>query len=162
MYTVGVITASDKASQGQRVDESGQLIQKMMTEAGYQLVKIVIVEDDREKLKTAMIEMADEDKCSLILTTGGTGFGPRDITPEATLDVAHRMAPGIAEAIRNYSMTITKRAMLSRGTSVIRNQSLIINLPGSPKAVQESLEFILSELQHGLDILNEQAEECAR
>ena len=102
------------------------------------------------------------NKCNLILTTGGTGFSMRDVTPEATLAVCDRNAPGIAEAIRAYSMTITKRAMLSRGASAIRGQSLIVNLPGSPKAVEESLTYILDSLEHGMDILLGRDGECAR
>ena len=109
-----------------------------------------------------MKRLADQRQVSLILTTGGTGFSPRDITPEATIAVCDRMARGIAEAIRGYSMTITRRAMLSRAESGIRKGTLIVNLPGSPKAVKESLEFILPELSHGLGILRGSEGECAR
>ena len=101
-------------------------------------------------------------KCDLILTTGGTGFSPRDITPEATMDVAERNAPGIAEGLRACSMQFTKRAMLGRGVSVIRKGTLIINLPGSPKAVTEALEYILPRLPHGLDVLRGNVQECGR
>lgn len=162
MYSVGIITASDKASRGERIDESGKMIENIMAGTGFEVTHKVIVEDDKEKLKEAMIHMSDELGISLIFTTGGTGFSPRDITPEATIEVSDRLAPGISEAIRNYSMTITKRAMLSRATSAIRNKTLIINLPGSPKAVKESLEFIVPVLKHGLDILCENDGECAR
>ena len=109
-----------------------------------------------------LVRLSDELHCDLVLTTGGTGFSTRDVTPEATMQVAERNAPGIAEAIRAYSMTITRRAMLSRGVSVIRGKTLIINLPGSPKAVEESLGYILDTLTHGLNILLGREGECAR
>ena len=118
--------------------------------------------DEQEELEQEMIHLADECKCNLILTTGGTGFSMRDVTPEATLAVCDRNAPGIAEAIRAYSMTITKRAMLSRATAGIRGKTLIINLPGSPKAVTEALEYILPRLPHGLDVLRGNVQECGR
>ena len=118
--------------------------------------------DEQEELEQEMIHLADECKCNLILTTGGTGFSMRDVTPEATLAVCDRNAPGIAEAIRAYSMTITKRAMLSRATAGIRKKTLIINLPGSPKAVKESLEYIIGALGHGIEIMTGEAGNCAR
>ena len=118
--------------------------------------------DEQEELEQEMIHLADECKCNLILTTGGTGFSMRDVTPEATLAVCDRNAPGIAEAIRAYSMTITKRAMLSRATAGIRGKTLIINLPGSPKAVRESLDYIIDALGHGIEILTGEAGNCAR
>ena len=118
--------------------------------------------DEGEALKAELIRLSDQVQCDLVLTTGGTGFSRRDVTPEATMAVAERNAPGIAEAIRAYSMTVTKRAMLSRGVSVIRGGTLIINLPGSPKAVRESLEYVLDTLPHGLDILSGRGGECAR
>ena len=162
MYRVGIITASDKGFKGEREDLSGPAIQKILPPEQYRVVKMRILPDDKEALKKEMITMSDELCCHLILTTGGTGFSPRDITPEATLEVGERNVPGIAEALRNYSMSITKRAMLSRGVSVIRGTTLIINLPGSPKAVQESMEFLLGIIEHGLDILEGNARECAR
>ena len=118
--------------------------------------------DDREKIRRELIRLSDEVKCDLILTTGGTGFSPRDITPEATMDVAERNAPGIAEGLRACSMQFTKRAMLGRGVSVIRKGTLIINLPGSPKAVKESLEYIIDALEHGIEIMTGEAGNCAR
>ena len=121
-----------------------------------------ILPDDRAMLSRRMAEIADENQAELILTTGGTGFSPRDVMPEATEDITERKVPGIPEAIRAYSMTITKRAMLSRGASAIRGQSLIVNLPGSPKAVEESLTYILDSLEHGMDILLGRDGECAR
>lgn len=162
MYSFAIVTASDKGSRGERIDESGKVIEEIMEAADYQFIERLIVEDDKEKLKEALIYLADEKKASLILTTGGTGFSMRDVTPEATLEVLNRLTPGISEAIRAYSLKITPRAMLSRATSGIRNQCLIINLPGSPKAVRESLEYILDSLKHGLDILCGNDGECAR
>ena len=121
-----------------------------------------LLPDEQAMIEEELIRLADLEKCDLVLTTGGTGFSLRDVTPEATLAVCDRNAPGIAEAIRAYSMTITKRAMLSRGASAIRGQSLIVNLPGSPKAVEESLTYILDSLEHGMDILLGRDGECAR
>lgn len=160
-YTVGIIVASDKGSRGERVDRSGELIREMMMENGYEVVEKMIVPDEFEDLRAAMIEMSDEKKIHLILSTGGTGFSPRDVTPEATLAVIERETPGIPEAMRQASLAITPKAMLSRGRAGIRKRSLIVNLPGSPKAVKENLEVVLSALEHGLDILNEEAGECA-
>ena len=121
-----------------------------------------LLPDDREMLSEKMAQIADENLAELILTTGGTGFSPRDITPEATEDIIERRVPGIPEAMRAYSMTITKRAMLSRATAGIRKKTLIINLPGSPKAVKESLEYIIDALGHGIEIMTGEAGNCAR
>ena len=160
MFKVGIITASDKGSQGKRVDISGQCIKDIMSKEGYNVEAYKIVPDEREELSSTMIDMIDNLKMDLILTTGGTGFSPRDWTPEATLDVIDRQAPGIPEAMRAYSMKITPKAMLSRSIAGIRKSSLIINLPGSPKAVKENLECILPALNHGLEILTGKASEC--
>jgi molybdenum cofactor synthesis domain-containing protein len=162
MSRVGIITLSDKGYAGEREDKSGPTIEKIVKEYGYEVVFYKVLPDDPGMLKQEMITLCDEDKVDLILTTGGTGFSKRDNTPEATLLVGERQVPGIAEAIRAYSLTITKRAMLSRGVSVIRNNTLIVNLPGSPKAVEEALTYIISELDHGLKILKGTASECAR
>lgn len=162
MYRVAIITLSDKGAAGQREDLSGPAIEKILPKELYQVVSYKILPDEKEDLKQELIRLSDGGLCDLILTTGGTGFSSRDYTPEATVEVADRLVPGIAEAMRAYSMTITKRAMLSRAASVIRKYTLIINLPGSPKAVKESLEFILDSLPHGLDILIGSASECAR
>lgn len=161
-YTAAVITLSDKGAAGERKDQSGPAIQEMLKEAGYEVIESLLLPDVKSGLERQMIRLADQRQVNLILTTGGTGFSPRDITPEATIAVCDRMAPGIAEAIRGYSMTITRRAMLSRGESGIRKGTLIVNLPGSPKAVKEALEFILPELGHGLGILRGTEGECAR
>lgn len=161
-YTAAWITLSDKGSKGEREDKSGPTIDRMLKEAGYEVVENLLLPDEEMLLRKELMRLADQRQVSLILTTGGTGFAMRDRTPEATIAVCDRMAPGIAEAMRAYSMTITPRAMLSRAASGIRKQSLIVNLPGSPKAVQESLEFILPNLEHGLELLRGTGGECAR
>lgn len=162
VYTVGIITASDKGYLGQREDVSGRKIKDIVTLNGYQISDYMIVPDEEDELVKAMLSMCDEKQIDLILTTGGTGFSQRDCTPEATLKVITKQVYGIPEAIRAYSMTITKRAMLSRAVAGIRNHTLIVNLPGSPKAVEESLTYIIEELSHGLAILAGEANECAR
>ena len=162
MYRAGIVTLSDKGAAGEREDKSGAVIREILEAAGYEVAAQSLLPDEGEALKTELIRLSDQVQCDLVLTTGGTGFSRRDVTPEATMAVAERNAPGIAEAIRAYSMTVTKRAMLSRGVSVIRGGTLIINLPGSPKAVRESLEYVLDTLPHGLDILSGRGGECAR
>lgn len=161
-FTAAVITLSDKGARGERVDESGPAAVSMLEEAGYEIVETMIIPDEPLILKKELIRLADQRSVDLVITSGGTGFSMRDRTPEATMEVADRNAPGIAEYIRMRSMQITDRAMLSRGASVIRKGTLIVNLPGSPKAVRESLSFILHSLDHGLKILRGSATECAR
>lgn len=162
MFRVGIITASDKGSKGEREDLSGKVISDILEKKGYTVEKYVILPDVEEDISREMIHMSDELKLDLILTTGGTGFSKRDVTPEATTKACDRMAPGISEAIRHYSLSITPRAMLSRAVSGIRKETLIINLPGSPKAVKESLDYIIDSLHHGLEILTGRTSECAR
>ncbi|HSH34864.1 MogA/MoaB family molybdenum cofactor biosynthesis protein, partial [Schnuerera sp.] len=162
MFKVGIITASDKGSIGEREDISGKTIREIVESKEYNVEKSIILPDDEKALLEEMIYMADELKVDLILTTGGTGFSRRDVTPEATIKACDRMANGIAEAMRYYSLSITPRAMLSRAVSGIRGKTLIINLPGSPKAVRESLEYIMESLHHGLEILTGQTGDCAR
>ena len=162
MFKVGIIIASDKGSVGEREDISGKIIKEIVESKGYKVGKSVILPDDEKFLLEEMIHMADELKLDLILTTGGTGFSKRDVTPEATIKACDRMANGIAEAIRYYSLSITPRAMLSRAVSGIRGETLIVNLPGSPKAVKESIEYIIDSLHHGLEILKGQTGDCAR
>lgn len=157
-----VITLSDKGSHGEREDKSGPLIVEMLTATGYKVEETLLLPDDAAQLKTQLLRLADARQVNLILTTGGTGFSERDCTPEATLAVATRNAPGIAEAIRAGSMQITRRAMLSREASVIRHKTLIVNLPGSPKAVKECLDLVLDQLDHGIRILTGRDGECAR
>lgn len=162
MYKVGIVTVSDKGAAGEREDKSGPMIESLLDDRQYQVASYTIVPDEPKELKRELLRLCDDVGCDLVLTTGGTGFSPRDNTPEVTMAVATRNVPGIAEALRAYSMTITKRAMLSRAVSVIRNQTLIVNLPGSPKAVKESLEYLSDTLSHGLDILTGRDGECAR
>lgn len=161
-FTAAWITMSDKGAAGKRADESGPLIGDMLEEAGYTVIEGFVIPDEAAFLKKELIRLADQRQVNVIFTTGGTGFSPRDITPEATTEVCDRMAPGIAEAIRAFSMTKTPRAMLSRAVSGIRGQTLIINLPGSPKAVSESLGSILPSLGHGLEVLTGRTSDCAR
>ncbi len=161
MRQVGIIVASDQGSKGLRVDESGEVIVSLMTALGYHISKKVIVSDDIPALKEEMIYMADILGCHLILTTGGTGFSKRDNTPEATKQVIERECPGIVEAMRWISFQKTPKAMLSRAVSGIRGNSIIINMPGSPKAVKECLEVIAEPVTHGIDILVGDARECA-
>jgi molybdopterin adenylyltransferase len=161
MIRLGILVASDKGYKGERTDESGKLIMEIFSRLGYEIVESIIVPDEREIISRNLCRQADQLGIDLILTSGGTGFSPRDITPEATLDVIHRQVPGIPEAIRQKSLEITPLAMLSRGISGIRNQTLIINLPGSPKAVRECIEVIIPALPHAIDILKGQTGECA-
>ncbi|MBQ6400972.1 MAG: MOSC domain-containing protein [Firmicutes bacterium] len=161
-YTCACVTLSDKGAKGERKDESGPLMAQMMRSAGYEVVEELLIPDEYDRIVKELVRLADQRQVDVIMTTGGTGFSPRDITPEATEEVCDRMAPGIAEAIRAFSMTKTPRAMLSRAASGIRGGSLIINLPGSPKAVGESLEFLLPTLAHGLGVLAGRTADCAR
>ena len=161
MRKVGILVASDQGSKGLREDASGELIKQMVEEKGYQVIEFRMVPDDLDILKEAMVYMADTLRCHLILTTGGTGFSKRDNTPEATLAIIERNCPGIVEAMRWISFQKTPKAMLSRAAAGIRGDSIIVNLPGSPKAVKECLEVILDPLAHGIDILIGDAKECA-
>lgn len=159
-FTAAVVTLSDKGAAGEREDQSGPLICGILTENGYEIVETLLLSDDRPRLEEQLKRLADRRQVNVIFTTGGTGFSPRDITPEATAAVCDRMAPGIAEAMRYYSLQITPRAMLSRQTAGIRGRTLIVNMPGSPKACREDLSFILPELDHGLSILRGTEGEC--
>lgn len=160
-YKLGIITVSDKGSRGEREDKSGEIIKEKLKPFA-DMVGYRIVPDEAEDIEKAIKEMADDVKVDLILTTGGTGFSPRDITPEVTLSLCERAVPGIPEAMRAVSYKITPKAMLSRAAAGIRKQTLIINLPGSPKAVSECLDVVLPVLDHGLDILTSRGSECAR
>lgn len=159
---VAILTASDKGSKGEREDLSALAIKKVLTKINAQVIEYIIVPDEREQIASQLIRMCDDLKADLILTTGGTGFSPRDITPEATLDVIQRQVPGIPEAMRQKSLEITPRAMLSRAACGIRGKTLIINLPGSPKAVEECLEVVINVLPHAIEILSGTTGECAR
>lgn len=161
MFKVGVITASDKGSRGERVDLSGQLLAELVKEIDGKVIEYVILPDEQDQLAEKMREWADKLGLDLILTTGGTGFSPRDFTPEATLAVADRLVPGIAEVMRWESLKVTPKAMLSRAVAVLRKRTLIINMPGSPKAVRECWAAIAPALPHGIQILKGEASECA-
>ncbi|BCJ94494.1 molybdenum cofactor biosynthesis protein [Anaerocolumna cellulosilytica] len=160
MIRVGIITASDKGAVGERKDTSGEVIRELVEKQGWKVVEYAVVPDERNKIEAIMIDWCDTYKVDLLLTTGGTGFSKRDVTPEATLHIGERLVPGIAEAMRYFSLQITKRAMLSRGVSVIRKNTLLINLPGSPKGAKENLEVIIDALEHGVNILKGEASEC--
>lgn len=162
MYTAAIITSSDKGYKGEREDKSGAVIKEILEANGFVVEKQVILPDDQEMLSNEFAKISDELEVNLILSTGGTGFSKRDVTPEATKAIIEREAPGICEAIRWYSLQITKRAMLSRAISGIRKNTLIVNLPGSPKACTEALDFVLEDIKHGIDILIGDASECAR
>lgn len=161
-YSAAVITASDKGSKGEREDKSGPAASAILKAAGYEVLGVTVLPDDEDALYNEMVRLCDEENADVVFTTGGTGFSPRDNTPEATLRAATKNAPGIAEAMRYYSLQITPKAMLSRAVSVMRNRSLIINLPGSPKAVRECMEYILPPLSHGIAIMRGEDGECAR
>ena len=160
MFKAAVLTVSDRSFRGERPDAGGPLGVEILKNAGYTVTETAIVPDEKGRIEAALRQWCDREPVDLIVTTGGTGFAPRDVTPEATMAVAGRNAPGIAEAIRAYSGTITPRAMLSRAASVIRGRTLIVNLPGSPKAVRESLDFVLPNLYHGLDVLKGEVTDC--
>lgn len=157
-----ILVSSDSGYKGEREDKSGPVICRIVQEAGYEVTEYKILPDEQEMLSAWMKRIADEGKAELILTSGGTGFSKRDCMPEATMEIAQKVVPGIPEAMRAYSAQFTKRAMLSRAVCVIRENTLIVNLPGSPKAVTECLEYIMSELDHGVEILTGEARECAR
>jgi len=159
---VGVLTASDTGAAGRRADASGPAVAQLVEPLGWDVARIVIVADERGAIADELRRMADLERLDVVFTTGGTGFSRRDVTPEATLDVVERLAPGIAETMRAASMRHTERAMLSRATAGIRGFCLIVNLPGSPRAVRECLAAILPALPHGVEILRGEASECAR
>ena len=160
-YRAAVICASDRCFQGLRKDESSSIIAEMLSGQGYEIAATAVLPDEHEALRTTMARIADEGSADLIVTTGGTGLAPRDITPEATAAVIDRAVPGIPEAMRAESMKITPRGMLSRGIAGIRKRTLIINLPGSPKAVKENLSCILPALDHALLMLTGGTQDCA-
>lgn len=161
MYTAAVITVSDKGSQGLRVDTGGPLVAQMLKDAGYDVAYTSIVPDEQPLIEEELIRCADDLDIALVVTTGGTGFSPRDVTPEATLAVCQRLAPGIPEAMRYESLKITNRAMLTRQQAGIRGGTLIVNLPGSPKAIRENFAVCLPALDHGLEMLRAKSGDCA-
>ena len=155
----GIITVSDRCSRSECKDKSGPLIRELTADSG-KTAEYLIVPDEKEEIEKALIYLCDDVKADVIFTTGGTGFAPRDVTPEATKSVIERDAPGIAEAIRLRSLQITPKAMLSRAVAGIRKSSLIINLPGSPKAVRESIEVVLPVLPHAVETLSGNTQSC--
>lgn len=162
MIKTAILTISDKGSRGERVDGTGEAIKNTLDSKEYTIEYYKIIPDDIDKIQEELIQLCDELKVNLILTNGGTGFSKRDVTPEATMKVVEKNVPGIAEAMRSASLKITPKAMLSRAVSGIRGETLIVNLPGSPKGAVENLEVILPALPHGIEILTGKASECAR
>ena len=162
MYRAAVLTVSDRVSRGERSDEGGPLVAELLKNAGYEVVRTDVVPDEQAQIEAALRQMADDGDIQLLVTTGGTGFAPRDVTPEATLAVCDRLTPGIPEAMRYASLQITPRAMLSRAQAGIRGGTLIVNLPGSPKAARENLEAVLPTLSHGLEMLSGRPADCAK
>ena len=161
MFKAAVVTVSDRSFRGERPDSGGPLVAKLLKDAGYEIAETVIVPDEQPQIETALRGLCDEVGVALVVTTGGTGFSPRDVTPEATAAVCQRMTPGIPEAMRQASLAITPRAMLSRAAAGIRGRTLIVNLPGSPKAARENLEAVLPALDHGLVMLRGEPADCA-
>jgi molybdenum cofactor synthesis domain-containing protein len=162
MFRVAILTMSDRGSKGERKDSSGPLIEEMIKDLPAQVIHYEIIPDEKEKIVKSLIKCADELKVDLILTTGGTGLGPRDVTPDATLDVIEKEVPGFSEAMRAESLRKTPHAMISRAVCGIRGTSLIANLPGSPKSVKENLTVILPALPHALFKLKGDPSECAQ
>ena len=160
--TAAVITLSDKGFKGDREDVSGPILINRLKEEGYEIVEYILIPDDKKMLQQSLKRLCDQRDVNLILTTGGTGCAPRDITPEATKEILDKEVPGISEAIRAESLKITPHAMLSRGVSGIRNKSLIINLPGSPKACLESVEVFIKPIKHAIKLIQGVDKECAR
>lgn len=162
MIKTAIVTISDKGSRGERVDGTGPAIRELIEKKGYAVEYYNMIPDEIDIIEKELIRLCDETAVNLILTNGGTGFAKRDVTPEATMRVIDKHVPGIGEVMRMKSLAITPRAMLSRATAGIRRDTLIVNLPGSPRAAVENLEFILDGLQHGIEILLGEAKECAR
>ena len=162
MIRTGILTISDKGSRGERIDGTGPAIRENLDKNVYVVEYYKVIPDEMDLICEELIYMCDELKLDLILTNGGTGFSKRDVTPEATMKVIKKQAPGIPEAMRQMSLAITPKAMLSRATAGIRDNTLIVNLPGSPKGAVENLNFILPALPHGIEILSGTGGECAR
>lgn len=153
-YTAAVLTISDKGYQGLREDTSGPNLCRLLKEHGYDVVYTAILPDDEEMIRDALIDCCDNRRICLVLTTGGTGFSPRDVTPEATMAVIQRPTPGIPEAMRSESMRITPKGCLSRSAAGIRGRSLIVNLPGNRKAAEENILAVIDPIEHGLEMLS--------
>ena len=161
MFKAAVLTVSDRSFRGERPDAGGPLVVEILKNAGYAVTETAIVTDEKGRIEAALRQWCDREPVDLIVTTGGTGFAPRDVTPEATIAVCRRLTPGIPEAMRQASLAITPRAMLSRAAAGIRGRTLIVNLPGSPKAARENLEAVLPALGHGLEMLRGGPADCA-
>jgi len=160
VHTAAIVTISDKGYAGKREDKSGREIAALAERHGFAVAHYAILPDEAEAISAELRRLCDARAADVIFTTGGTGFAERDVTPEATLAVVERLCPGIPEAMRAFSFGLTRRAMFSRAVAGIRGKTLIVNLPGSPKAVRECLELVLPDLAHGLDILRGAAGEC--
>lgn len=161
MFNAAVLTVSDRCFRGERPDGAGPLVAELLQSAGYRVIRTAVVPDEQPRIEQILREITDTGSVQLLVTTGGTGFSPRDVTPEATLSVCDRLAPGIPEAMRRASMKVTDRAMLSRAQAGIRHGTLIVNLPGSPRAARENLEAVLPALAHGLEMLSGRPADCA-
>ena len=162
-FTAAVITVSDKGFRGERADASGPVLAELLTEKGYDVVHTAIVPDDMQAIQAQLLRCSDEMGVALVLTTGGTGFSPRDVTPEATMAIVERPTPGIPEAMRAESMRITPKGCLSRSAAGIRRRTLIVNLPGSPKAARENILAVIDPLAHGLEmLLGEGSADCGK
>ena len=161
-YQAVILTVSDFCAAGTRTDTSGPAIRAMLENAGFAVQAMQTVPDEEGQISAAIVHACDILQADLVVTTGGTGLSPHDVTPEATLAVATRLAPGIAEAVRAASMQFTKHAMLSRAQSVIRGKTLIINLPGSPKACMESMDVFMDTIPHAMGLLRNEVQDCAR
>lgn len=160
VFTVGILTISDKGSRGERQDKSGEAIREILSSIDVRIVNYDVVPDEKDVVVEKLVKWADEDDLDVVITTGGTGLTQRDVTPEATLAVVDRIVPGFAEAMRAESLKKTPHAMLSRAVAGTRGKCLIVNLPGSPKAVRECLQVILPALPHAVETLKDQAGEC--
>ena len=161
MFKAAVVTVSDRSFRGERPDSGGPLVAKLLKDTGYEITETVIVPDEQPQIEAALRGLCDEVGVALVVTTGGTGFSPRDVTPEATLRVCDRQVPGIAEAMRVRTAEKAPRSMLSRGVAVTRGQTLIVNFPGSPKAVRECMDIVLPVLKHAAAVLKGTVSECA-
>jgi len=162
MFKVAILTISDRGSKGEREDSSGPLIQEMVKDLPAEVIHYEIIPDDKEIIVKALKKSVDQLKADLILTTGGTGLSPRDVTPDATLEVIEKQVPGFSEAMRAESLRKTPHAMISRAIAGVRSSSLIVNLPGSPKSVRENISVILPALPHALSKLKGDPSECGQ
>jgi len=151
---IGILTCSDSRSKGEAEDTAGRALIELAEAAGWLVVAYHVCPDDRECIATSIVDMCDVEEADIVFTCGGTGLGPRDVTPEATVDIGERQVPGIAEHMRAQSLLVTKRAMLSRATAVQRGTTVVINLPGSEKAARESFGFVASQLEHAIEMVH--------